>query len=43
MVTGWMGLSQILPEIQPVTIDTIVNNNGLLLNIRLNIVMCEHS
>ena len=32
-----MGLSPILPEIQPVTIDTMVNNNGPLLNIGLNL------
>ena len=38
-----MGLSPILPEIQPVIIDTMVNNNGPLLNIRLNFVMCERS
>ena len=24
-----MGLSPVLPEIQPITIDTMVNNNGL--------------
>ena len=38
-----MGLSPILPEIQPVTIDTMVNNNVPLLNIGLNFVMCECS
>ena len=36
-----MGLSPILPEIQPVTIDRMVSNNGLLLSIELNFVMCE--
>ena len=38
-----MGLSPILPEIQPVTIDTMVNNNGPLLNIGLNFIMCKRS
>ena len=36
-----MGLLPILPKIQPITIDTMVNNNGPLLNIGLNFVMCE--
>ena len=39
MVSGWMIWSPILPEIQPITIDN--NNNGPLLNIGLNFVMCE--
>ena len=38
-----MGLSPILPKIQPVTIDTMVNNNRLLLKIELNFVVCERS
>ena len=38
-----MGLSTILPEIQPVTIDTMLNNNGPLLNIGLNFIMCKRS
>ena len=38
-----MGLSPILPEIQPVTIDTMVNNNRPLLNIGLNFIMYERS
>ena len=38
-----MSLSPILPEIQPITIYTMVNNNGPLLNIGLNFVMCERS
>ena len=36
-------MSPILPVIQPVTIDTMVNNNGQLLNIGLNFVTCQRS
>ena len=38
-----MGDKPILPEIQHVTIDTMVNNNGQLLNIGMNLVTCERS
>ena len=38
-----MGLSPILPKIQSITIDTMVNNNGLLLNIGKNLVTYERS
>ena len=41
VIQSIMGLSPILPKIQPVTIDTMVNNNGPLLNVGLNFVMCE--
>ena len=41
MVTGWMGLSPILPEIRSVLIDTMLNNNGLNISDGLNFVMCK--
>ena len=30
VVMVWMGLSPIQPKIQPVTTDTMLNNNGLI-------------
>ena len=36
VILSIMGLSPILSEIQPITIDTMVNNNQPLLNIGLN-------
>ena len=38
-----MSLSPIQPPIQPITIDTMLNNNGPNIGDRLNFVMCERS
>ena len=43
MVMGLMGLSPIMPEIRPVTIDTMLNNSGLNIGDGLNFVMCEQT
>ena len=38
-----MGLLPILSVIQPVIIDTMLNNNGLNIGDRLNFVTCEQT